>query len=1013
MSALKMISPLLDRMAVEKETAAHGSRSCYILRSTSGERFILKRLSVPASDSQVRALILSGAYPDEAAVHEYYGSVVAAIRSELDTGKALSSSGCFAGAVSYQIEPKESGVGYDVYILYPLNIPLNEFLAKNAMTHLRAVNLGIDLCDAISACREAGFLFGNLKPENVFFMQSGKFLLGDLGLVSLQDLEYSCLPEEYIGPFSAPELSDITTAPNTTIDLYSLGMLLYRIYNGNHGPFEDENTGEAMADKLRLTGKPLPTPIYADYELAGIILKACAFQQSERYQTPEELKQALVLYMQRNEVSDTPIAPPIVALSEPVDVSEEDEPQEETPMRMTDAESLDEDFRRSFTPDLTGAGTEADIDPTIVIPPVAPAPKKPVQEKPQEEPAPAAQEAETPAQDAPEAAPAETPAAPEQNDTQQFFPHDEDAEDYDPDQLDLDALLASVNEIVRDVPAEEPPETEQAPAPDAPHDYVDSAAAPDEAVQDEPSGKKHGGKAGKIAIIGVLVLAIAALAYYLITWYYVDVKNLNMLSCTTDRMVVELDSEDSVDRFVLTCTDNYGNAYPGTLDGNRYTFTGLRENTTYTLTVTAAEHHKLSAASTYTLSVTTPESTQITSFTATRGSADGEVLLSFTQEGPAPSRWKLSYADEGGEKKTFEFDGNAYLITGLQQYKRYTFTLESTDTVFLSGQTSVEYELLPIVEAKNLTVSDISGNRVTVTWEPGENVPEEWTLTCSAEGQEDITGTTKENTFTFELPDLSHNYTISISARGMDEPASLVLPSEPIVVDHLTATPNEDGTVTVSWDTPIGEPAGGWYLSYNTVGSVHAAYMPDAENSAISGNSAVLSGLVPNAEYEISLSLTADDSSSNVFGTTRTTFRTAETTVFDEFGVSPAPPLRAASGYISLWLLPEKENWNYNDLRNHKTSFSPEDKIAVCLEINAVNSSTDEVTLLYVVRDSEGRVVNDVSKTLPWNDMWYSRRHASAIPLPAKGTEPSAEGEYRLEIYVNGKLLAETGFTVG
>ena len=145
MSALKMISPLLDQMAVEKETAANGSRSCYILRSTSGERFILKRLSIPASDSQIRALILSGAYPDEAAVHEYYGSVVAAIRAELDAGKALASSGCFAGAVSYQIEPKETGVGYDVYILYPLYIPLNEFLAKNAMTHLRAVNLGIDL----------------------------------------------------------------------------------------------------------------------------------------------------------------------------------------------------------------------------------------------------------------------------------------------------------------------------------------------------------------------------------------------------------------------------------------------------------------------------------------------------------------------------------------------------------------------------------------------------------------------------------------------------------------------------------------------------------------------------------------------------------------------------------------------------------------------------------------------------------------------------------------------------
>ncbi len=149
MSELKMISPLLDHMAVDKEIAGHNGRTCYTLRSTSGERFILKCISVPASDSQVRALILSGAYPDEAAVHAYYGRVAADIRSELEIGKKLAASGSFAGAISYQIEPKKSGVGYDVYILYPLYIPLNDFYAHNAMTHLRAVNLGIDLCQEV------------------------------------------------------------------------------------------------------------------------------------------------------------------------------------------------------------------------------------------------------------------------------------------------------------------------------------------------------------------------------------------------------------------------------------------------------------------------------------------------------------------------------------------------------------------------------------------------------------------------------------------------------------------------------------------------------------------------------------------------------------------------------------------------------------------------------------------------------------------------------------------------
>ena len=32
-------------------------------------------------------------------------------------------------------------------------------------------------------------------------------------------------------------------------------MILYRIYNGNHGPFEDEKTSARAADKLRVTGE--------------------------------------------------------------------------------------------------------------------------------------------------------------------------------------------------------------------------------------------------------------------------------------------------------------------------------------------------------------------------------------------------------------------------------------------------------------------------------------------------------------------------------------------------------------------------------------------------------------------------------------------------------------------------------------------------------------------------------------------------------------------------------------
>ena len=153
----------------------------------------------------------------------------------------------------------------------------------------------------------------------------------------------------YLGPYSAPELSAITASPNPTIDLYAIGMLLYRIYNGNHGPFEDEKTSARAADKLRVTGEALPAPMYADYEMAEIILKACAFKPEDRYKTPDEFRQALVDYMKRNQLTDTLIVPPIVADPEPIDTTETEEEVE--PVQFADAEALPEDFKQNFSPD--------------------------------------------------------------------------------------------------------------------------------------------------------------------------------------------------------------------------------------------------------------------------------------------------------------------------------------------------------------------------------------------------------------------------------------------------------------------------------------------------------------------------------------------------------------------------------------------------------------------------------------------------------------------------------------
>lgn len=349
MAELKLISPLLSNMEVVECLSVRGAASVYVVRSTkSGQTYILKHISVPESQKQVDALMFTGAAASPEDAQKYYEQVVSDYQAELTTLEALASSpnlDCFR---SYQIAPKEDGVGYDMYLLAEHRKTLVDYLADNAMTRLCAVNLAMDLCSALEDLRQAGLIHRDVKPSNIYLSAQGHFLLGDLGIAKIDELKYCTMPESMLSSYSAPELFSLLGAIEPTTDIYSAGLILYRIFNGNHAPFEDENTSARAADRRRVTGEALPVPMYADYEISEIILKACAFKPEDRYQTPLELKQALVDYMKRNQLDDTLIVPPIAGEHEPVDPNLDEEVE---PVQFADTESMPEDFKETFSPD--------------------------------------------------------------------------------------------------------------------------------------------------------------------------------------------------------------------------------------------------------------------------------------------------------------------------------------------------------------------------------------------------------------------------------------------------------------------------------------------------------------------------------------------------------------------------------------------------------------------------------------------------------------------------------------
>jgi len=85
LSEQKNICSLLDGFAIGNPMSSHdGIRCCPAIKEATGEKYIVKIISIPESQVQLDALLLTGAYKDPAQAADYFRDVAEEMVREVE-----------------------------------------------------------------------------------------------------------------------------------------------------------------------------------------------------------------------------------------------------------------------------------------------------------------------------------------------------------------------------------------------------------------------------------------------------------------------------------------------------------------------------------------------------------------------------------------------------------------------------------------------------------------------------------------------------------------------------------------------------------------------------------------------------------------------------------------------------------------------------------------------------------------------------------------------------------------
>ena len=259
----------------------------------------LKHIRLPATKQQYNS-VLNSMGGDYSKADDYFAAALRETVDEIRILSMLSESGVMNIVRYYENDIIETShpKTYNIYMMMEFLTPFTDIIESRTMSVGEVIRVGKDILKALISCHEKNIIHRDIKDDNIFVTKDGIYKLGDFGVSKKLQDKSRAASMRGTPNFIAPEVYLGKETYDCTVDLYSLGIVLYRLLNKLRGPFlpafpnsytsDDENA----AFEARMSGKIPELPLMAQNHLGEVVCKAIMPRQ-QRYNSAQEFLEAL------------------------------------------------------------------------------------------------------------------------------------------------------------------------------------------------------------------------------------------------------------------------------------------------------------------------------------------------------------------------------------------------------------------------------------------------------------------------------------------------------------------------------------------------------------------------------------------------------------------------------------------------------------------------------------------------------------------------------------------------